>query len=160
LSPAARLVVFDIIAVHGLAARTFDGLRQAEVPPITVAAVSRVPIAASSNFWYQKKARPHFASRPLLNRGNRRNIAVSSLKREQIHADQGIKCTEIFQNYCVTGAASDSLAWFFLADENIVLGGFRIAFEGDGRNRMVRSFCRQAGEADSVLVLPKIYFFT
>src|SRR5438034_11338620 len=99
LSPAARLVVFDIIAVHGLAARTFDGLRQAEVPPITVAAISRVPIAASSNFWYQKKARPHFASRPLLNRGNRRNIAVSSLKREQIYADQGIKCTEIFQNY-------------------------------------------------------------
>jgi hypothetical protein len=100
LSPAARLVVFDIIAVHGLAARTFDGLRQAEVPPITVAVISRVPIAPSSNFWHQKKGRPHFASRPLLNRGNRRNIAVSSLKQEQSHAYQGIKCTESCQNYC------------------------------------------------------------
>src|SRR5437899_3906181 len=99
LSPAARRVVFDIIAVHGLAARTFDGLRQAEVPPITVAVISRVPIAASSNFSHQKKPRPHFASRPLLNRGNRRNIAVSSLKREQSHADQGIMCTAIIQNY-------------------------------------------------------------
>ena len=93
MSPAARLVVFDIIAVHGLAARTFDGLRQAEVPPITVAVISRVPIAASSNFWHQKKPRPHFASRPLLNRGNWRNIAVSSFEtgtescgsRHQVH---------------------------------------------------------------------------
>src|SRR6267142_2283017 len=59
----------------------------------------------------------------------------------------------------VVRAASGPLAWFFLADIDVVLGGFNVAFEGNGRNRMVWGLCRQASEAHAVFVLLEIYCF-
>ena len=81
-------------------------------------------------------------------------------EQEPLFSAQSHLLTEFLEMVSVAGAASDSFAWFFFADKNIVLRGFRITFEGDGRDRMVRRFCRQAGEAYAVLVLLEGDFFS
>ena len=65
-------------------------------------------------------------------------------EQEPLFSAQSHLLTEFLEMVSVAGAASDPFARFFLADKNVVLRGFGVAFEGDGRNRMVRRFCRQA----------------
>ena len=81
-------------------------------------------------------------------------------EQEPIFPAQSHLLTEFLEMFSVAGAGSDSFARFFLADKNVVLGRLGVAFEGDGRDRMVRRFCRQAGEAYAVLVLLEGDFFS
>src|SRR5947208_15574631 len=72
-------------------------------------------------------------------------------EQEPLFSAQSHLLTEFLEMVSVAGAASDPFARFFLADKNVVLRRLGVAFDGDGRDRMVRSFCRQAGEAHAVL---------